>query len=442
MNRKTRVRVRTSWILTLGLVLASSVAQGAVYSGGMGTAAIPWQIGTVADWGVLCGTPDDWDNHFVLTADLDFAGASLVPVAPDTDAEAAGFQGVAFTGILDGGGHMMRNALVNRPDSDYVGIIGYLGSGGEVFNLGVEGIAVTGHRCVGGLVGYVMEATITGCHTTGDVSRGGEFCRQAGGLVGANERGTLLSCYATGDVEGWDGAGGLVGSNDHGLVESCRATGDVNGEDYIGGLAGRNSGTLTSCCATGMVSGEDGIGGLAGYNEGTIVSCYARGNADGEESNIGGLVGENDTGTVLGCYATGTASSGDDEPNVGGLLGVNELGTITSAYWDYETSGLIVSAGGAARSTDEMTYPYGVDTYTGWDNVYIWAADTEYTINNGYPYLRNCAGPPVEEDGSCGCQNAADKKLPLKQFLKRSLGDWLLVGPGILVLAGFARLRR
>ena len=438
MKGQTHRGVRTVWILVLAL--AAPVAQGAVYSGGMGTAAMPWQIGTVADWGTLRANPDDWDNHFILTADLDFAGASLSPVAPDTDTGTAGFQGVAFTGILDGGGHVLRNAWSTGRTAITWALSGTWVPA-AVFNLGLEGIAVTGHRCVGGLVGYVMEGTITGCHTTGDVLRGGEFCRQAGGLVGGNERGTLFSCYATGDVEGWDGTGGLVGYKYDGLVESCRATGTVSGEDDVGGLAGRNSGTLTSCCATGTVYGEDDTGGLAGFNEGTIVSCYARGDVNGAESDIGGLVGENNAGNILGCYSTGVPSSDDDEPEVGGLVGANELGTITASYWDRETSGLIVSAGGAARTTDEMTYPYGADTYTGWDNVYIWAADTDYTINDGYPYLRNCAGPPVEEDGSCGCQSAADKNRALKKFLKRTLGDWLLAGLGLAVLARFAGLR-
>lgn len=426
--------------VALALVLTALNAHAAVYSGGMGTAADPWQIGTVGDWATLCATPDDWDNHFVVIADLDFAGASLPPVAPDTD-DAIDFQGVAFTGIIDGGGHVMRNALVNLPENEYVGLVGFLGAGGEVFDLGVEGIAVTGENYVGGLVGYVHEGAITSCYTTGDVSASDVFGGQVGGLVGENAWGTILSCYATGNIEGYDQVGGLVGKNHRGLVESCRATGEVAGEDDIGGLAGGNGGTLTSCCATGTVYGEDDIGGLAGYNEGTVVSCYARGNANGEESDIGGLVGENNGGTILSCYSTGKASSGESDPDVGGLVGANVPGSVTTSYWDRETSGLIISAGGAARTTDDMTYPYGADTYTGWDNVYIWAADTEYTINDGYPYLRNCAGPVVEEEESCGCCSTSAKHLPVRHLLERTLGDWLLAALGVSVLGLFSRLR-
>lgn len=431
--------VRIAWIFALAL--AAPVAHGGVYSGGMGTAAMPWQIGTLGDWGILCTTPDDWDNHFILTDDLDFAGALLSPVAPDTNL-APGYQGVPFTGILDGGGHVLHNAQVYRPDSDYVGLIGNLGPGGEVFNLGVEGIAVTGHDYVGGLADCVDEGTITLCHTTGDVNASEVFGRRVGGLVGENAWGTIMSCYATGNVEGYSLVGGLVGNNLRGLVESCRVTGEAAGEDDIGGLAGRNSGTLTSCCATGTVYGEDDTGGLAGFNEGTIVSCYARGDVNGAESDIGGLVGENNAGSVISCYSTGRASSAEDDPEVGGLVGANALGTVTTSYWDRETSGLIVSAGGAPRTTDEMTYPHGADTYTGWDNVYIWAADTEYTINDGYPYLRNCPGPVVvEEEESCGCCGAEKRTLPVKRLLERTMGDWLLAGLGLGVLAVFNRPR-
>ncbi len=69
----------------------------AQYSGGSGTADDPYQIATAADLIALGETPDDYDKHFILTADIDldpslpgrkaFAGAVI---APDRN----------FTGVL------------------------------------------------------------------------------------------------------------------------------------------------------------------------------------------------------------------------------------------------------------------------------------------------------------------------------------------------------
>jgi hypothetical protein len=43
----------------------------AQYSGGSGTADDPYQIATAADLIALGETPDDYDKHFILTAEID-----------------------------------------------------------------------------------------------------------------------------------------------------------------------------------------------------------------------------------------------------------------------------------------------------------------------------------------------------------------------------------
>jgi hypothetical protein len=43
---------------------------------------------------------------------------------------------------------------------------------------------------------------------------------------------------------------------------------------------------------------------------------------------------------------------------------------------------------GEGRSTQQMTYPYDADTYVDWDFANIWAIDSDHSINDGYPYLR------------------------------------------------------
>ena len=67
-------------------------------------------------------------------------------------------------------------------------------------------------------------------------------------------------------------------------------------------------------------------------------------------------------------------------------------GGVSDSYWDTETSNQETSAGELGRTTAEMTYPYAANTYTGWDLVHTWGADSDYLYNDGYPYLPLPAG--------------------------------------------------
>jgi len=168
------------------------------YTGGSGTPDDPYQITAVADWQQLMATSNDWDKHFILTADLDLQGVALTPVGISWNSP--------FTGTFDGQGFKVRNAAIVLPDTDFVGLFGYLGAGGELRDLGAEDVNITGRDYVGGLVSRNY-GTLTSCYATGHVT--GDY--RVGGLVGDN-RGTLTSCYAAGDVNGTgDDVGGLVG---------------------------------------------------------------------------------------------------------------------------------------------------------------------------------------------------------------------------------------
>ena len=111
-----------------------------------------------------------------------------------------------FTAMFEGNNHTLANLYINRGSTDYVGLFGYIGSGSEVCNLGLEGGSVTGNNQVGGLVGGSI-GTISGSYATGDATGAGNF---VGGLVGYNE-GTISGSYATGATDGSLSVGGLRG---------------------------------------------------------------------------------------------------------------------------------------------------------------------------------------------------------------------------------------
>ncbi len=111
----------------------------------------------------------------------------------------------------------------------------------------------------------------------------------------------------------------------------------------IGGLVGQNDGGfIITCHATGVINGGTHVGGLVGFNLGSITTCYASCTVNGSIS-AGGLVGEN-SGTLTSCYATGSVNDGWWD--IGGLVGWN-TGTITNCYatgsviGDFEIGGLV-----------------------------------------------------------------------------------------------------
>ena len=261
------------------------------------------------------------------------------------------------------------------------GLFGYVGSGGTVQNLAVDG-AVTvkdfvssgGASYVGGVAGY-NAGNVLNCSSTVVVS--GTYNSYAGGVVGYNKDGSVKGCSNTGSVSADRGnsyAGGVVGYNNNGNVKGCSNTGNVsaqNGSDYAGGVAGYNtsSGTLENCYNTGSVTANcndksNWSGGVAGFNFGTVKNCYNTGAVTangGSVSYAGGVVGSIDnSSTVENCYNTGAvkAADGARENFAGGVAGFNDgsVQRCSNAGEVTASDGTNCCAGGVAG------YNYGTGT--------------------------------------------------------------------------------
>ncbi|MCA1903003.1 MAG: hypothetical protein LDL53_12445, partial [Candidatus Hydrogenedens sp.] len=319
------------------------------------------------------------NGEYELTQDIDASdtinwdsGAGFVPIGTEAN---------PFVGKFDGNGHKIHRLYINRSEQDNVGLFGYIGTGGEVINLGIEEGWIKGKDYTGILAGY-SGGMARNCYTTGGVSGSWD----TGGFVGSND-GTITQSYSMGLVSGsWD-TGGFVGSND-GTITQSYSTGVVSGSyyGYVGGLVGWNDGTITQSYSTGVVSGSyyGYVGGLVGWNDGTITQSYSTGRVSGSyHGYVGGFVGWNG-GTITQSYSTGGVSG---SWSIGGLVGWNDYGTITQSYWDKETSGRTTSAGGTGKTTAEMKQQA---TFVNWDFVNVWAMVEGET----YPYLQ-ALGQPV-----------------------------------------------
>ncbi|MFC1763388.1 LamG-like jellyroll fold domain-containing protein [Planctomycetota bacterium] len=311
-------------LLSLAIISLFGLPVYADYSGGTGEPNDPYQIATAADLILLGETPEDYDKHFIMTADIDLdpnlPGRKVFDTAVVSD----------FTGVFDGNYHTISHLTIRGGSN--VGLFGQTGPGARISNLALEAVDVSGSgTSIGGLVGYNNEGNITSCYSTGSVL--GVF--SVGGLVGDNNYGSITASYGTGLADGWSDIGGLVGWNEHGIITTCYSTGSVRGMGSIGYI----------------YDGACNAGGLVGYNnEGNIMSCYSTGSVtrgDGSGSSgggLGGLVGFNG-GIITTSYSTSCSVSVSGEENVGGLVGFNSSPwwsnpetKITDSYWDIETS--------------------------------------------------------------------------------------------------------
>ena len=276
--------------------------------------------------------------NITLTADINLSGIDWTPIGIDYNHQ--------YTGTFNGGGHTITGLTVTGSDQ-YAGLFGYIGSGGTVKNVVLEGVQITSDNSSG----------------------------YAGGVAG-DSWGTIENCSVSGSVSGTTFAGGVVGSQWGGSITGCNSSATVKGVIFAGGIAGEtNSGaSLTGCYATDDVTVEnDGTnnshaGGVVGYNGGgTLTACYATGSVTGSGSGtiyVGGVTGSNNLGTLTACYhAKGTVSGPDG--TTGGVAGRNFKdsmfggGIITACYWggNGQTQGIgedQVGTGGTTQVTNGL----------------------------------------------------------------------------------------
>jgi formylglycine-generating enzyme required for sulfatase activity len=283
----------------------------AKYSGGMGVPDDPYQIATAEDLMRLGDSPEDYDKHFILTADIDLdpnlPGRKIFDKAViSTDVNDANwwFDGTSFTGVFNGNSHVIRNLTIRAGKKLHIGLFGSVDFEGSVFDMTLDNVLIEAENAsyIGSLVGESL-GSITRCHASGRVS-GGQQTYYLGGLIGLMEYGTVSYCHTNMEVAGYSYVGGLIGQVFQGRVVNNYSCGDVFSEPkswFIGGLVG---------------------------------GCFVS--------------------SIMKCYSIGTLSTGQGSGQVGGLVGRSDLSDIHSSFWNVETSGVSESSGGTGKTTSEM----------------------------------------------------------------------------------------
>ena len=197
----------------------------------------------------------------------------------------------SFSGEFMGGGYVVRNLRINRPNDFRAGLFAHLT--GEVRGLGMTG-RVAGDYEVGGLVGYMPRGLLSDSWSLAAVSG----ALWVGGLAGRQGGGRIERSWSSGRVRAEIDGGGLVGDQAGGAIEDSWSSGSVESDYDAGGLAG-----------------DQTFGG-------EILRTWSAGSA---------------TATAIGGAA-------------GGFLG-SSFGVVVDGYWSEETSGRLRSAAGEGVAT-------------------------------------------------------------------------------------------
>lgn len=334
--------------VTLGF---GGLASADPFAGGDGSESDPYEI---SSWVHLDNVRSHSSSNFVLTADLDAGSSGYDTLASGDANDEAGWDPLNFDGSFDGGGHVVSDFVVDRPDGNRVGLFGDARDS-TIENLGVD----------------VTFADDQDFRVVGD--------SQVGALAGIAD--TVSNCFAFGRVGEdpihrnempFEDIGGLVGDLRGEMTDSwVRVL--LYGVHQVGGLAGTSSGTIARSYARGIpITGTGGDatmmfadgashGGLVGENTGVIEESYAVGELMTDDFStppttaVGGIAGKHsgDEARISDCYARGFVNISLDEGYVGGLVGENvQEATLERSYFEGDVNGFSGYEGKVAGLND------------------------------------------------------------------------------------------
>lgn len=179
-----------------------------------------------------------------------------------------------------------------------VGSIGYSAVNTDSYSAIIDDCHNTGsvyafRGAVGGIAGYLSNATITNCSSTEDITRSAP----GGGIAGVVSNCKVSSCYVKSNITSADGgsacadAGGIIGEAVSSSVDGCRYYGTIiensqtiTGKRVFGGIIGKaddasSAGVTTACGFGGTINGTT-------ITEETDLSTCAIGSTTGKRGTF------------------------------------------------------------------------------------------------------------------------------------------------------------
>ena len=303
-------------IITSAAMLMSTLLAIAQFSGqGSGTSTDPYLITTASELDEVRQFTGNTSVHFKLAKSIDLT-QWISSNSANEGWEPIGTTTSTFQGTFDGNGKTIKGLFINRPNTNYVGLFGYL-RGGTIKNLMITDCYVTGCSSVGSLLGKMdYSSTVNACGATGTVIGTGAT---VGGLVGAEDGSpsnswhpVISNCFFNGTVEAGDGstddsfyadAGGLLGYCFKATVTKCYAAGTVRSSKNVGGVMGSytNSGLKTQGAVSYCVAANTDLWG-----------CHWTGRIMGEYSAVSYTSNGNKAYSGMNIYFRGSSTPRDN----------------------------------------------------------------------------------------------------------------------------------
>jgi hypothetical protein len=228
MNIKKRGWIFVIILLGIFLIFNWENIVSAFSGSGGGTSGSPYIITNCTQ---LQEMNDDLTATYILGNNINCSnttnwnsGAGFEPIGDGV----TGGEENAFTGTFNGNGYDIIGLYINRPNEYYVGLFGY--SNGDILNVNLINVNVTGLDAVGGLVGWSDSYYYIS-------------------FIG--------NCSVGGIVKGRNNVGGLAGDYT-GLINYSSSSSEVIANTSVGGLIGYtySGSTISNSYSTGKVSGK------------------------------------------------------------------------------------------------------------------------------------------------------------------------------------------
>lgn len=272
---------------------------------------------------------NDLDGDYILLNDIKCGTNAPTGNNTNTWNSGAGFTPIgdwdnAFTGSFNGNNKVISGLHINRPSSSNpVALFGV--SFGDIYDLGLKDVDLTGDSAVGA-------------------------------MVGSMEDGIIARSFSTGTVTGKDSVGGFAGLMFDGSISNSYSRGEVNvvresvGYGFPGGfVAGKNGGVVAMSYTTAKVNPglSTQFGGFGGAGGNPIASFWDKDvyGEDDEWEDFNGGRGTPKTSTELKNLATYDADSlGEDAWDFGaeGVWKIDETGELNDGYpylaWEDEVN--------------------------------------------------------------------------------------------------------
>lgn len=253
---------------------------------------------------------DYCDKNYSLTQDITLL-QEFQPIASSIE---------PFIGKFNGRHYSIYNLYINKPNTDYVGLFSYIGTGSTIEKLNIRPEVISSEQVNGSVHG-----------------------RNYVGAIAGYSQGFIWDCSNSENVTGNDYVGGLSGRAYN--ISRSFNTALISGNNYVGGITGHIEGSSVQLSFNSgyiIVNGTYG-GGIAGKNSQQIDTCYNSGNIESDSIDDvyvgtykGGIVGQNVSGaSVRNSYSIG-AIKGDLAMIAGGIIADNLSSDVMNVYFNNE----------------------------------------------------------------------------------------------------------